>query len=1090
MKNFFLIFLLGLLGALNITIAQHSYQPTYPNYSIKLYKSGSNTPTGSVFTYDGSSNPIYTIGKRNWNPGYEHAFYQWNISNSDVPSVSIIDSIVVSFDAKFINLQSSEVNYFNCLLDLNDSNLNKDTLWNYSDTAYSAPIGSGSINTPPPNYVTQTHKFTSGSTFVNSFINSVVQNNRFTLGIAWKYESPIAGNIEWYIYRASIKVYYHMPDQTVTVDQKLSNNSSVDSVGLWNSAQNKFDKYSVPKTFIWNVNDTKTLQGSQKVLSNQKYNYWFINDVNSSDAVNHKSFTIIPTTDNLKSQFNPTQSGITIKNSLEGTNVDGGNIKIKDPWLIDYADTSYGGTLRNQGTSAPFKNQTSPFIPDYNSSYNGDVYKGIFTNQLFNSGTYYSVGSLSEQTISVNSQNRKFYPFKWGGTGVTIQGEYWPETGVVFNASDAVATATLKGQLMSNSTTGISSNSQRKMVRTDNGIYHVMYESMGNVFYTHSLTSNFDGEWAADQFILDNAKNPAIEYDGNIVKAVCEYYDPAYSTNVDLYLLTFTQGQDGKYSNCDNEVFTTCPSSYFGSAKPVISYNAAGVALVYRKNSTEGLKLRTKWFDGTTWSWQAESTIPQTDANSINPSIIGETGIIHIAFESQSAIKYKLAYNQGQNWLYYSLIDLSAGCGFSQNNYPSISLSNNPYRYVMVSWTGIYLAAADKKIAKEQDESIRRYAAIAKVGYGTSWGGFSNFSNNVKYTNNNSLNTSAGSILAWSESNGQYSKYVRRKTDGTYDAITSLSSNGIQTMVSNGSAFDNVKAMVFNTQTSAPFLLNKCTDSFPLNKVGKTETVDISYGRSGVVEKNGIEFLFSIGDVLLDDQTIKFVERVDTLPVVSIDEMNLVARTNTFGLSSESELIFSDYYYVVNKNLASSLSDEFNVAFKCELVNAATNLVVGAFDNVTYNKLNVQQYDNPSYLVDCSGIETGNYYLRLFTTVNEDVNFFISDIQRDDVTLEKSNLLVRNFKGEGIPIVYDLAQNFPNPFNPSTTIRYQIPQDGIVTLKIYDILGSEVVTLVNEEKLSGKYEVNFNASSLASGVYIYKIQSGSFINSKKMILLK
>ncbi|HMN23886.1 MAG TPA: T9SS type A sorting domain-containing protein, partial [Ignavibacteriaceae bacterium] len=69
-------------------------------------------------------------------------------------------------------------------------------------------------------------------------------------------------------------------------------------------------------------------------------------------------------------------------------------------------------------------------------------------------------------------------------------------------------------------------------------------------------------------------------------------------------------------------------------------------------------------------------------------------------------------------------------------------------------------------------------------------------------------------------------------------------------------------------------------------------------------------------------------------------------------------------------------------------------------------------------------------------------------------------------------------------------IRFQIPQDGIVTLKIYDILGSEVATLVNEQKAAGKYEINFNASSLASGVYLYKIQSGSFISSKKMLLLK
>jgi hypothetical protein len=83
-----------------------------------------------------------------------------------------------------------------------------------------------------------------------------------------------------------------------------------------------------------------------------------------------------------------------------------------------------------------------------------------------------------------------------------------------------------------------------------------------------------------------------------------------------------------------------------------------------------------------------------------------------------------------------------------------------------------------------------------------------------------------------------------------------------------------------------------------------------------------------------------------------------------------------------------------------------------------------------------------------------------------------------------------LYEAYPNPFNPSTTIHYQIPQAGIVILKIYDILGNEVATLVNEEKSAGKYNVNFNASSLSSGVYIYKIQTSSFINSKKMILLK
>ena len=412
----------------------------------------------------------------------------------------------------------------------------------------------------------------------------------------------------------------------------------------------------------------------------------------------------------------------------------------------------------------------------------------------------------------------------------------------------------------------------------------------------------------------------------------------------------------------------------------------------------------------------------------------------------------------------------------------------------MVSWLGIYDQVAEARVAKEQDESIRRYAAVAKVGYGTSWGGSSSFSNNVNFTTSGSLNSSLGSILGWSESNGLYAKYVERRSSEYYNPITSLSTNGIQVLVSNGSGLDNLKAMVFNNSTSAPYLLNKCTNDFSqelLEKVGETETNSISYGRSGIVEKAGVEFLFNIGDVSLDGQTVNFIERVDTLPVLNLNDLNSAARTEPFNLDAQSELVFSNYYYVVNKNMAdSTLSDQFYVTFKCELVNATTNLIVGTFDNVTFNKTNVNEYANPSYLVDCSGIESGNFYLRLFTSSNEEINLFVSDIQRDDIVLEKSNLQVRNFKGEGIPLTYDLTQNFPNPFNPSTTIRYQISQDGIVTLKIYDILGSEVATLVNEQKAAGKYVVNFNARSLASGIYIYKIQSGEFTASKKLLLLK
>jgi len=86
---------------------------------------------------------------------------------------------------------------------------------------------------------------------------------------------------------------------------------------------------------------------------------------------------------------------------------------------------------------------------------------------------------------------------------------------------------------------------------------------------------------------------------------------------------------------------------------------------------------------------------------------------------------------------------------------------------------------------------------------------------------------------------------------------------------------------------------------------------------------------------------------------------------------------------------------------------------------------------------------------------------------------------------------YNLDQNYPNPFNPSTRIAFSIPNNANVTLKVYDILGTEVAELIsNEQKAAGRYEVNFDASRLASGTYIYKLQAGDFVQTKKMILLK
>ncbi len=95
-----------------------------------------------------------------------------------------------------------------------------------------------------------------------------------------------------------------------------------------------------------------------------------------------------------------------------------------------------------------------------------------------------------------------------------------------------------------------------------------------------------------------------------------------------------------------------------------------------------------------------------------------------------------------------------------------------------------------------------------------------------------------------------------------------------------------------------------------------------------------------------------------------------------------------------------------------------------------------------------------------------------------------------NTKGVAVPTIFSLSQNYPNPFNPSTNIEYRIPNAEFVTLKVYDVLGREVTTLINEKKSPGTYDVEWNASAFPSGVYFYRLKAGSYIETKKLLLLR
>ena len=127
----------------------------------------------------------------------------------------------------------------------------------------------------------------------------------------------------------------------------------------------------------------------------------------------------------------------------------------------------------------------------------------------------------------------------------------------------------------------------------------------------------------------------------------------------------------------------------------------------------------------------------------------------------------------------------------------------------------------------------------------------------------------------------------------------------------------------------------------------------------------------------------------------------------------------------------------------------------------------------PTGMVDVyNNIEVNKFYQATEGQGLEEI--FLSSVEKEIDVLNK----------------YVLFDSYPNPFNPTTTIKYQIPELSFVTIKVYDVLGNEIATLVNEEKPIGSYEVEFDASRLSSGIYFYQLKAGSFVETKKMVLMK
>jgi hypothetical protein len=148
-----------------------------------------------------------------------------------------------------------------------------------------------------------------------------------------------------------------------------------------------------------------------------------------------------------------------------------------------------------------------------------------------------------------------------------------------------------------------------------------------------------------------------------------------------------------------------------------------------------------------------------------------------------------------------------------------------------------------------------------------------------------------------------------------------------------------------------------------------------------------------------------------------------------------------------------------------------------------FGKSNISLTSNTTHIIEPQWDNLRDSLLTILVDVGNDGTI-------DDTLKLQNELTGIHDHGSLIPSEYKLYQNYPNPFNPTTTIQFDIPKTSFVTLKVYNVLGQEVTTLVNEKREAGRYEVPFDGSKLTSGVYFYRLGAGEFVSVKKLILMK
>jgi hypothetical protein len=900
---------------------------------------------------------------------------------------------------------------------------------------------------------------------------------------------------------------------TVNVNQLDESSNPFGAVGRWVSG--RFDSSNVPYSFPSFASTRERMRGRQqpKTGTTQKFHLW--NNINTR-IMNPDTFTINPVNRAMTSQFMTANNATVQAQLLEGGPA-GGAVNFKDPWLIDASD-QYGS--RNQGMSAPFKSLAS----GTNNIGTSTNYNGVFLNQSFGgSAPYYSVSV--PQTQSIGSYTGLFQ--NWSGTNATFQNATALQTGVVFGSSGAIAAAQYKGIHLSNNASAFSNNSQRKLVRTKDtpiGWLHQVYESMGRVWLEHSTDNGTTWFLGNSGKPLDNGagKCPSIDWHYNTA-------DPN-NANYNAVVVAFQQ-QSGSTYTIQYAVFKYTNGSYVRqdqyfkgplyleptggdqysttNANPNIAWAGVYRFLLSfeRKITAGGMSPGIYWIYGsmdeggveplppnyTTPYFSNPTLISGTTSSStnavasLNKTYSGSSSDFHIIYqESNSSIKeasFNCTYN-GSNWV-PSVVDpprvISTGSSAMYNYKPTaVQMLNGDYRLCWIR--DLYGAGS----------LTPQYVNIVYLS--SLWASVVNtYGNMVNSVSLNILDDNTNFKFAYAQKTNN-STWQNFASNGP--GIISLSTTGQYIQLSNGPSSGAMYASSYYP-ASLPYYFQNIS----LSGLSKSAGEEYTYGRG--VALNGLGFFYSLKSLTVDKSNIRFAEiperndattRRRGMQYIPLDSLNTMLISEPFTVGEGTSFSFSDDGGFTDSSAVKEvLGKKGYISCKLELIDDATGKTVGAMKESKFSLSRSFRGNLSASRLNLKGMGTKNVRVKITVSSNVDslngvwVNEYgtITDDALAKLTVNELTLQAPEIIKE-----YALEQNFPNPFNPSTTIRYQLPNAGHVILKVYDMLGREVATLVDQVQEQGRYSAAFDASRLASGVYISRLAAGDYTKTMKMVLMK